>query len=1181
MSSLMRPASPRGPGRRSLTQVERDLKYNYVPQAEEDLLKERRKVQPLQLVFDILSTGQYMTANAAQDFYTAIKERRDPGYATKQALIGAMEGLTWKRKGDWENVLFGNVDDDDTKEAESQFQGMFPDSEIPTWAKRSIGFLANVVLDPTTYIGVGAAKGALATADDFVMDAAVIALKRFGDLGEMQKLGKVGKEFSEATFKEIGKKSSAKAGAYFRKHAGAEVAQKMDDVLRQAKKVALATPAAELRKIHGTAIDEIIKRAKGPIEPGMAGAAADLLPGSSMPGGLEGLSRIVEELKRTGPTGELVKYGGGGTRAWRFMGRDVPGTVGVRRANWAARTMQTAKDQLGKLRVPGKHRTLADAWWAMNNTGKLGLIRENLGIRNPYQKIVRMLELQSQGEAKVVASRMATRFWREVSEFDDDTVRAAVLGQTAAEEAGKGVSAYDLLDKARELSRGMLTFPSGEALKTNLDDVRKVIQSIDAYNKEMYREALVWVNEGIFGSMREIESYLGTLFQEGAFKAGKAAGPFKPGVTKARKYTRWETTEQEVAKWGWAFGISEETARDAVQKQNLSRYSVDLREIMVGRMMAHGKMAERANMIRQFRELGIPRDAFKQLAEEGDTAAAKFLGQAGSRGGAEIEMLGLTRIDDKALEGYWFDKETAKVLERAVGATGGEGVKGLKKAFDAYTNWWKGIVTMSSGFIARNFFSNNATGLMKHGPEWFNLQKWGAPSSVATIYGIAKENPQALIQKLGQKEGWALRKLDSMVPGTDVAWREAGAEGLRRGIITETTMGRDAPEMLETLAGRRGVNLNPLSPKFTPVQMSHGLNGIVESQSRFQSFAMDFAEVYKQTGDKVSAFDWAEKEAKKWFIDYTDLTEFEREGLRRVVPFYTWIRHNVANQVSAIALYPEMYSLFPKIEEAVSYENPEYDPDLVPEWMKQWGLLPVGKTAEGKIKMWRPDFAYRDLNLIPLSAQEGQPMSLRPDWSEFMQDIAAAAHPAIKAAVELTTGKDLFYRSDLGDTRRAPYLLQFFAEEPERLNKIDGLLRLAGLEDGIMAETDERTGRLRINAKMAKTLEQFLPLLQRMDDVAVAVNMIPGVEDWLEKHAGGIRDPYEGTEQLFQFLAKWTGVKYKELDLEEAKDKYEQEVQRMAEAARRKDLRASPGAKIRRQRYATGRQARARRIMGR
>ena len=106
----------------------------------------RRRVRPA------LSRGQYVTANIAEDI---TQLARGEGLKSWDAPI--LRGLTGKRKGNWENVLWGSREG-----AEKEQDGWFKTQNKVV--RGATGFLANVLFDPLTYMTFGATSGARQTA---------------------------------------------------------------------------------------------------------------------------------------------------------------------------------------------------------------------------------------------------------------------------------------------------------------------------------------------------------------------------------------------------------------------------------------------------------------------------------------------------------------------------------------------------------------------------------------------------------------------------------------------------------------------------------------------------------------------------------------------------------------------------------------------------------------------------------------------------------------------------------------------------------------------------------------------------------------------------------------------------------------------------------------------------------
>jgi len=159
---------PRG----AMTDYERELDPIYDVEMQEELRK-RRRLQPLQKIFDILQIGQYVSANVADEIANAILYSRDPSrgnpWEPGDILQAVIDGITGQRKGSYENVLR------DTLQVGTQ--KILPNAPEGTWRANVdyadlLGFIGDVALDPLTYVTFGgSSKGARIAADAFADDA--------------------------------------------------------------------------------------------------------------------------------------------------------------------------------------------------------------------------------------------------------------------------------------------------------------------------------------------------------------------------------------------------------------------------------------------------------------------------------------------------------------------------------------------------------------------------------------------------------------------------------------------------------------------------------------------------------------------------------------------------------------------------------------------------------------------------------------------------------------------------------------------------------------------------------------------------------------------------------------------------------------------------------------------------
>ena len=656
------------------------------------------------------------------------------------------------------------------------------------------------------------------------------------------------------------------------------------------------------------------------------------------------------------------------------------------------------------------------------------------------------------------------------------------------------------------------------------------------------------------------------------------AGTGKRGTgswfTQKRKMTVGEHTETDINRIMWLNQSTREEAIDMLKRGNLSSVNMDVKEALLARGIAQTKMAQRVNIVEQFKELGIP------ISEMNDTARRALMH------GIDDPKLGLKTLErvHPDLEGLLFDYETATVIEHALNLTGPKNINSVQQLFQKFTSFWKGIVTMTPGFHLRNFYSNQITQFMKHGSAAMDPRKM-TDSLVGVLYALDKTNLKKAAADFGLDEGLVAKVLNHRYGNFSV--KELADEGMRRNVISTRLMGQDPADIAESISKTSiGKKINPMGKDFAGRKASRWMGERVENLARFQSFMMDYGDAAARGLDNVTmkmddeALSYAAMEAKKWFLDYGDLSDFEQGTLKQAIPFYAWLRKNIANQVQAIVLYPELFSMVPKLEEFFTYEHPDYDEDLIPPWMKQMGMFPTGKLEDGSFRMFNPNFPYQDLNKIPLVWEEDRWLP-RLSTEEAKRDIVGAMNPLIRSFVSgvmMDDGYNFFYQNELGETGDAPYLMRLVASNPGIIGMVDGIQRARGLESGMGIDEN---GKLQINAKVAQLLEQNMPLLKwaEMMFYMPADLLIPGLEDFIQEKTGAV-DSYEGIEETLQFMSRWLGIKFKSADLETLKMELGRDIYYRSQDILREQKSAEPGAEIRRMDYRGRTDQTIRRLLG-
>lgn len=147
----------------------------------------------------------------------------------------------------------------------------------------------------------------------------------------------------------------------------------------------------------------------------------------------------------------------------------------------------------------------------------------------------------------------------------------------------------------------------------------------------------------------------------------------------------------------------------------------------------------------------------------------------------------------------------------------------------------------------------------------------------------------------------------------------------------------------------------------------------------------------------------ASQRVKKWHLDYSDLTDFEKVTMKRIIPFYTWMRKSAPLMVEAMVLRPGKVANIDKTFQAMFTEL-GVDPgealpqDQIPEWIRESIYGQIGGGSGGG----NPTFLQPD---IPMS----EPFQYFDNGlSGALQTGLSSLNPIPKGIIELGMGKSTF-----------------------------------------------------------------------------------------------------------------------------------------------------------------------------
>lgn len=208
----------------------------------------------------------------------------------------------------------------------------------------------------------------------------------------------------------------------------------------------------------------------------------------------------------------------------------------------------------------------------------------------------------------------------------------------------------------------------------------------------------------------------------------------------------------------------------------------------------------------------------------------------------------------------------------------------------------------------------------------------------------------------------------------------------RYGVISNTFFKEDIPtglrdsKKIDITKGKLPPKYNPSNPdSFFLYKYGTKVGSTIEGTQR--------AVLFLDSLERGMGIEEAVEHVNKFMFDYSDLTEFEKTTMKRIIPFYTFMRKNIPLQLEQMLVNPNLYRNIDKAFDEIERMSGE---DFIPdsernEWHKDKIQLPF-KVQGQKIGV-NPQLPYEQLDRISPNKLLGQ------------------STPLIKAPVELATGK--------------------------------------------------------------------------------------------------------------------------------------------------------------------------------
>lgn len=394
-----------------------------------------------------------------------------------------------------------------------------------------------------------------------------------------------------------------------------------------------------------------------------------------------------------------------------------------------------------------------------------------------------------------------------------------------------------------------------------------------------------------------------------------------------------------------------------------------------------------------------------------------------------VETSQLTARGSSGVETFLMSPETEGVLNKLYDLRANRGGEGSRfmKFFDQFQGMWKKWTLFPiPGFHIRNSVSNATlawlAGINDLDDYTNSFRVWRTMQSINPTTNplrplVGKSTTNATMGFEEGRQALASTRLFSSV-GSETNLLELWEnfvihDGLHGGLALNEFNGQVAKlgreSSLMRLAAKQGtVPASELArgmlERIGDAPIVRGGAAISAMQENFFRFAA-FTHQWRKTGN----FDQAGMFMKKVFYDYNDLNAFEKTVLRRIVPFYSWVRFNTPRMIETLMTRPVHHMRIARLVNDIengAMDSPG-DRDKLPEWLSsRYGII-VGKQKDGKLNVVAGDYLLPMADLYTWVRGSERPLDL------IYREASESLTPLLKIPVEQALNRSMFTGADI------------------------------------------------------------------------------------------------------------------------------------------------------------------------
>lgn len=335
------------------------------------------------------------------------------------------------------------------------------------------------------------------------------------------------------------------------------------------------------------------------------------------------------------------------------------------------------------------------------------------------------------------------------------------------------------------------------------------------------------------------------------------------------------------------------------------------------------------------------------------------------------------------------------LVDKAYNVVPGGDRNSVTRAFDKAQGTFKYVATMPNpGFHMRNLYGDIQNAYLAEALP--SLIK-NTGTSVRTLKALGRE--EEALRKLGKHVDLKgkVKVKDHLGATRNLTYRELALEAEAAGAIRAGFFARELPELLKD--AEKGV-------KKTRSGAGRRIGRAVQNREDVMRLATYIGGRKKGMTPRDAA-----DRAARFHFDYGDLTPFERQFMRRLMPFYTFTRKNIPLQAKTLVTKPGKYANVEKLRQEMARAiglDEDWETKLR-EYQQRGVPFPV--KWKGQVIPLQPMLPLTDLNQVAIPGISTK--SLWTSIDEQMKKAVQTTTPWAKIPIELYANYSFFFRGDI------------------------------------------------------------------------------------------------------------------------------------------------------------------------